>query len=231
MRVAPLVFVTGTDTGAGKSVVTAALAAALREAGVRVRALKPVASGVAPGEAGEDAALLGLGGGHPPRSLYRFALPLSPHLAAAAEGAEVEVAAVLSWIEAERGEVTLVEGVGGWEVPLSPTWRVADLAQALGAPVLVVAQNRLGMLNHTLLTVGAIRARGLVVAGVVLTPPADPDDSTPHNALALRALLPDVALRTMPRLTEFSAEALAEAGRTMLRGAKIGVDLGDSPGP
>jgi dethiobiotin synthetase len=216
MRVGPRLFVTGTDTGVGKTVVTAALAAALAEAGVRVRALKPVASGVAPGEVGEDAALLALADGHPPASAYTFALPVSPHLAAEAEGVRIEEARVAAWIEANRGDVTLVEGVGGWEVPLRRDWRVSAWAAALGAPVLVVARNRLGMLNHTLLTVEAVRARGLVVAGVVVTPPAEADASTGGNAAELARLLPDVAVRAMAWVPAGRRDALVGAGRALL---------------
>lgn len=215
MRLGDALFVTGTDTGVGKTVVAAALAAALADAGVRVRALKPVASGVAPGQAGEDAATLGEAAGHPPSGLVRLAAPLSPHRAAELEGARIEPSAVLAWIGACRGEVTLVEGAGGFEVPITLRWRMSDLAVALGWPVLVVAANRLGTLNHTLLTVEAVRRRGLLVAGVVLVDHAV-DDASPHNADDLRRLLPDVAVVRLPRLPRLDRPALADAGRALL---------------
>lgn len=216
MRVGARLFVTGTDTGVGKTVVTAALAAALAEAGVRVKALKPIASGVVPPSVGEDAEILAFAAGHPPRSCYCLAAPLSPHLAAAQEGISIEVGPLAAFILEEAGEVTLVEGVGGWEVPLTPAWRVSAWAEAWGAPVLVVARNRLGVLNHTLLTVNAVRSRGLVVAGVVLTPPLEADPSTEHNAAALHHELPGVAIRVMDRVAPWDRAALAAAGRRLL---------------
>jgi dethiobiotin synthetase len=218
MRLERSLFITGTDTGVGKTVVTAALAAALARGGARVRALKPVASGVPLGADGEDAALLGFAAGHVPASLHRFVAPVSPHRAAAAEGARVDPAAVVAWVHANAGDVTLVEGAGGWEVPLAPDWRVADLGRALGWPVLVVAADRLGVLNHTLLTVAAVRAAGLPIAGVVLGPPTGGDPSSNSNFDDLRALLPDVAVRRMRRLTTLDREALADAGRGLLLG-------------
>ena len=216
MRLGSRLFVTGTDTGVGKTVVTAALAAALADAGVRVRALKPIASGVVPPSPGEDAELLGFAGGHPPRSLYRFEAPLSPHLAAALEGISVESEPLSAFLQEEAGEVTLLEGVGGWEVPLTPAWRVSAWAEAWGAPVLVVARNRLGVINHTLLTVNAVRSRGLLVAGVVLTPPLEADPSTEQNAVALQHQLPGVAIRVMEWVVPWDRAALAAAGRRLL---------------
>lgn len=213
-------LITGTDTGVGKTVTGAALAAAVALGGARVRALKPVASGVEPGEPGEDAALLGLAAGHAPASRYRLRAPVSPHRAAALEGVTVEAEAILAWIADNAGDVTLVEGAGGWEVPLAPDFRVAHLAAALGWPVLVVAADRLGVLNHTLLTVDAVRRAGLPVAGVVLTgpDPATGDASTRSNLDDLRALLPDAAVRRLPWLPDLSRAALAGAGRALLLG-------------
>jgi dethiobiotin synthetase len=218
MRLGRRLFVTGTDTGVGKTVVTACLSAALAEAGVRVRALKPVASGVPDGEDGEDATVTGAAAGHAPASFVRLRAPLSPHRAAAMEGVTVDVDGMIEWIDREGGETTLVEGAGGWEVPITPTFRMSDLAVRLGDPVLVVAADRLGVLNHTLLTVQAVRAWGLPVAAVVLVEPAGRAEDAPrHNAEDLRALLPDVAVRRLPWLADLSREALAEAGRGLLR--------------
>jgi len=218
MRLDRGLLVTGTDTGVGKSVVTAALAAALAEAGVDVRALKPVASGVPEGDPGEDAALLGLAAGHAPASLHRLRTPVSPHRAAALEGVVVEPAAILAWVRENTGTVTIVEGAGGWEVPLARGWRVSDLGRALGWPVLVVAADRLGVLNHTLLTVAAVRAAGLPLAGVVLTGAVDPDAAPMDNHAELLGLLDGVAIRRMPWLPTIDRAALARAGRGLLRG-------------
>lgn len=215
MRLAEGLFVTGTDTGVGKTVTTAALAAALAGAGVGVRALKPVASGVPEGAPGEDAALLGLAAGHAPEGAVRLRAPLSPHRAAALEGRTIDPGEIVDWVHTRRGAVTLVEGAGGWEVPLAPGFRVSHLATALGWPVLVVALDRLGVLNHTLLTVEAVHRAGVVVAGVVLVDGPD-DPSTPHNADDLRALLPHVAVRRLPRLAALDRTTLAAAGRALL---------------
>lgn len=221
MRLARDIFVTGTDTGAGKSVVTAALAAALAEAGVRVAALKPVASGVEDSPPGDDARLLGFAARHEPKVKVALRAPLSPHRAARLEGARVEPAEVVAWIREQPGDTRLCEGVGGWKVPISPTWGVEDLARELGWDVLVVAANRLGVLNHALLTVHAVQRAGLRVAGVVLTPLAD-DASVPVNAEDLRELLPGIPVREMPRIAMGPAlddalhAALARAGRALL---------------
>jgi dethiobiotin synthetase len=216
MRLAEGVFVTGTDTDVGKSVVTAALASALRHAGIPVRALKPVASGVPSGLPGEDAALLGRAAGHAPASLVRLVTPVSPHRAANLEGVAIDAEALLRWIRENSGRVTLVEGAGGWEVPITPHFRMSQLARALGWPVLVVARNKLGVLNHTLLTVEAIRHRGLVAAGVVLVGDAG-DPSCAHNAHDLAEALGDVAVRTMPWLPDLEDATLAAAGAALLR--------------
>lgn len=215
MRLADGLFVTGTDTSVGKTVVTAALAAALHAAGVGVRALKPVASGVPDGDPGEDAALLGLAAGHAPLGALRLRAPLSPHRAAALEGVAVHPQALVDWVLSERGAVTLVEGAGGWEVPITFAFRVSHLAAALGWPVLVVARNRLGVLNHALLTVEAVRRSGCHVAGVALVE-GEADEAAPHNAADLAALLPGVAVRRMPWLPDLRPATLAAAGRGLL---------------
>jgi dethiobiotin synthetase len=159
-------FITGTDTDVGKSVVTAGLAAALRLRGRPVSALKPLASGSAP--PGPDAELIARSAAHPPRVHTCLATPAAPHRAAAIAGVNIDLEAVLDWVRAHAGEPTLVEGVGGWTVPISPTARVSDMAIALGFPVIVVAANRLGVLNHSILTVEAIQSSGLSVAALVL---------------------------------------------------------------
>ncbi len=216
MRLGARLFITGTDTGVGKTVVTAALAAALASVGVRVKALKPIASGVVPPSPGEDATLLAFAANHSPRSLYGLEAPLSPHLAAEREGVTIDPASLAAFVHEEAGDVTLVEGVGGWEVPLTAAWRVSSWAEAWGAPVLVVARNRLGVLNHTLLTVNAVRSRGLTVAGVVVTPPLEADPSTETNAEALQRQLPGVAVRSMLWVSPWDRLALAAAGRRLL---------------
>jgi dethiobiotin synthetase len=217
--VTPRLFVTGTDTGVGKTVVTAALAAA---APGPVAALKPLATGVPPGEVGEDAALLALGAGGAPPPYMTWATPVSPHRAARESGRRADRAALLAWVAAHARAHTLVEGVGGWRVPVDPdgAWGIPEIARGLGWPVLLVAGNRLGVLNHALLTVDAVRAAGLPLVGLVLNdgaPTWGGDDQAParaRNLEDLRALL-DIPVARFPRLRAMDRPALAAAGRQL----------------
>jgi dethiobiotin synthetase len=171
-------FVTGTDTGVGKTFVTSALARYLVAEGRRVAAIKPAESGCRPAPGGlwaEDAETIAAAAGDwqgpNERCLYRFEAPLAPGVAAELEGRPLvleEAAAFVRRVGA-RAELALVEGAGGWLVPLGGGQTIADLAVALSLPVLVVARGTLGTINHSLLTVQSIRSRGLVVAGVVLS--------------------------------------------------------------
>jgi dethiobiotin synthetase len=164
------VFVTGTDTGVGKSVVAAAICAACADP---VAALKPVVTGLdePPGEWPHDHVLLARAtGGQTPEEVapYRFGPPVSPHYAAELAGETIEPARILA---AARAHDRLVcEGVGGLMVPITPGYLVRDLAVDLGLPLLIAARTGLGTINHTLLTIEAARAAGLSVAGVVMTP-------------------------------------------------------------
>jgi dethiobiotin synthetase len=208
-----LVFVTGTDTGVGKTVVTAALAAGLRANGEAVTALKPVASGVEPGTFGDDAARIARAAGHEPACFAAYAAALSPHLAAEREGLELDRVALLAWIRQRLSSWTLVEGVGGWEVPIRRDYRISDLARELDADVVIVARNRIGMLNHGLLTLNAVRARGCRLCGVVVTRPdgSVPDDSTASNVAELRSLT-DSPVAEMPWIDPEDTAALLAAG-------------------
>jgi dethiobiotin synthetase len=167
-------FVTGTDTGVGKTVVTAALARSLRARGASVAVSKPVQSGAAADDPAGDAMTLRRAAGvdDPPEAVcpHAFAAPLAPLVAARLEGRRVELADAVRAVESvARGrDVVLVEGAGGLLVPAGEGWTVADLAAALELRLLVVARAGLGTVNHTLLTVEAARRRGLDVAGVVL---------------------------------------------------------------
>ncbi len=203
----PRLFVTGTDTEVGKTVVSAALAAA-----TNARALKPVASGVPPGAVSEDAALLALACGGVAECARTWQTPVSPHRAAEIEGRSVSLPELLDWIQARSAARMLVEGVGGWRVPISWDFGVPELAKALDFPVLVVAANRLGVLNHTLLTVDAVRASGLPVAGVVLNNLGSQDASQGSNLEDLRRLL-DVPVWDFPRLTHMNRSSLAQGWR------------------
>jgi dethiobiotin synthetase len=183
-------FVTGTDTDVGKTHVTALLARAARAAGRSVVACKPVASGVPAGEVGGDAEALGRAAGHPPLTWATFAAPLSPHRAALLEG-RGPPPDLLDRLRALAADVVLVEGAGGWRVPVSlepPLW-MEDLARATGGEVVVVAADRLGVLNHALLTVDAVRRSGFRVRALVLNAVAvTPDPSRDWNAEDLSRL-------------------------------------------
>ena len=175
-------FVTGTDTGVGKSVVAAAICAALVARGERISAFKPAVTGLDedPGEWPPDHELLATaaGGAQAVEAVapYRYRPPLSPHLAAELAGETIEPALLLE-VARSNGERTLVaEGVGGLMVPITPGYLVRDLAIDLGLPLVVVARTGLGTINHTLLTVEAARTAGLDVAGIVMTPwPLEPE--------------------------------------------------------
>jgi dethiobiotin synthetase len=173
-------FVTGTDTGVGKSVVAAAICAALRARGEPVAAFKPAVTGLdeEPGDWPHDHELLAraAGAGQAPEDVspYRFGPPLSPHYAAELAGATIEPPVLLETARAH--ELVVCEGVGGLLVPITPGYLVRDLAVDLALPVIIAARTGLGTINHTLLTIEAARAAGLRVLGVVMTPwPSSPE--------------------------------------------------------
>lgn len=167
-------YVTGTDTGAGKTRVAAALVAALRQAGLRAAGMKPVASGSATTDASlrnEDALALAAASGldlpYATVNPYAYADPIAPHLAAADAGRPVElepIAAAAAELAAAAGAL-VVEGVGGWMAPLGATLMQADLVRRLGLPVVLVVGLRLGCLNHALLSARAIAADGCTLLG------------------------------------------------------------------
>jgi dethiobiotin synthetase len=203
-------LITGTDTGVGKTWIGRALGNALAAAGRRVVAIKPVETGCSDATAlFEDGALLAAATGQaePLAALYRFPEPLAPALAADAAGEAIDLDTMLLRLEAlsAGAEVVLVEGVGGLLAPMTWEWTVVDLARALGASALVVAVDRLGTINHTLLTLGALELAGLEVAGVVLTAPETPDPSTGTNAAAIARLAGIDRIVTVPRLADPAA--------------------------
>lgn len=210
--------VTGTDTGVGKTVVTAAVAAALRARGVAVRALKPVESGATAGT-DTDASVLGRAAGHPPLCLRSFAEPLSPHLAAERAGLRLRGEAVLDWIRGHVGDFTLVEGAGGWAVPLcrddSGVLTLAEVALATGAEVVVVARNRLGVLNHAALTVASVHARGLSVSRLVVTP-GTAGIAESLNVHELARSFPGIPVVEAPVVSPQSTTQLRQLGERVL---------------
>jgi dethiobiotin synthetase len=170
-------FITGTDTGVGKTVVTAALAAVLRGRGVNVGVMKPVATGcrrTREGLVSEDAEFLAKAADVPEPlediCPVRLAEPLAPSVAAARAGLALDLAPMwAAWRRLHAAhEVMLVEGIGGLLCPVTPETAVADLAREFGLPLLVVARAGLGTINHTALTVLAARQYGLDVAGIII---------------------------------------------------------------
>ena len=198
------VFITGTDTGVGKTRIGAALAHLLIGRGLRVRPRKPVESGCPTGPDGlvpQDAVVLreAAGCAEPLERICpcRLQAPLSPERAAELEGMTLDLgrlhAACLAGIGSD--DFLLVEGAGGFYSPLARGALNADLAGGLGLPVLVVAADRLGTLNHTLLTVEAVRMRGLALAGLILNQPAHQPDPAMDNAADLERWLQVPVLR------------------------------------
>ncbi len=195
-------FVTGTDTGVGKTVIAGAIAEYLRSRGRDVEVFKPVASGCRHGGGGqlisEDGEFLAASGDSS-RTLaeivpVRYSEALAPNVAAARAGEAVDVGAIFDGYAAmvAGGKPIIVEGVGGLLCPLSDELWVIHLAKMMALPVVVVARAGLGTINHTLLTIAAARSAGLVVAGVVinryLVEPGRPDIATETNPQQIATL-------------------------------------------
>lgn len=161
-------FVTGTDTGVGKTYVTRLLLESLRERGVNATGYKPVACG----DRDDAHAMAGVSACVDIDRInpVHFKTPVAPYVAGILENRPVDPAAIVAGYRslAAEFETVVVEGAGGWEVPISAGYRMSDFARDLGLPVLLVAGNRLGAINHILLTIDAIRAKGLACAGIIL---------------------------------------------------------------
>ena len=217
-------FVTGTDTGVGKTVVAGAIAAALRADGERVAAYKPVVTGLdEPAEPGwpRDHELLAAAAGTRPEAVapYTFGPPVSPHLAAELAGTALAlddmVTAASAAIAEAHAEVLVAEGVGGLLVPLTEEASVRDLAEALRLPVVIAARPGLGTISHTLLTLEAARAAGLRVAAVVLTPWPEAPSVMEESNRATIGRLGRVEVATLPPLADGSPAALAAGGAAL----------------
>ncbi len=169
-------FVTGTDTGVGKTVASAALVHRLRASGP-VRYWKPVQTGI---EQDDDTATVAMLGKCAAEELWphgiRLERPVSPHLAARLAGTRIDVAGIARLLPADRHARWIVEGAGGALVPLNDAEVMTDLMSALALPVIVAARSTLGTINHTLLTIEALWRRSLDVAGVIMIGPLHPDN-------------------------------------------------------
>ena len=214
---ARIVFVTGTDSGVGKTWVGCALARALVLGGHSVVAIKVVETGTDFNpSASEDGVQLAAATGQraPLHALYRFRAPVAPAVAAELEGADkLDFDTVVGEVErvARGTEITLVETAGGLLAPLAWDWNVVDLAEALGASVLVAAANRLGTINHTLLTLSALELGGILAAGVVLSAPEVPDGSMATNRDAIVRMSGLDRVLEVPRTSDPAAAAAALA--------------------
>lgn len=215
------IFITGTDTGVGKTYVACALAHALRQRGVDVGVMKPIATGCTPDASGrlvsEDAlALSEAARSKDPMELINpeaFAPPLAPSVAARLSGRTLDIQRLMRAFRElrTRHQVLLVEGVGGLLVPISEHHTVRDLAQKLALPLLIVARNALGTINHTALTVEASRTAGLEVLGIVLNrhPGLLADDpSVETNAEEIERLS---GARVLARFTEGAGPHAADS--------------------
>ena len=210
------VFVTGTGTEVGKTVVAAVIARSVAAAGEPVGVFKPAVTGLdEPGEPDHRLLRRAAGGGQEDDEVapYRYGPPMSPHLAAERAGERIEPDRLVAAARAAAEDRFLVaEGVGGLLVPLTPEHTVRDLAVALGLRLVVAARPGLGTISHTLLTLEAARAAGLDVAGVVMTPwPAEPSVMLESNRATV-ARLGRVDVATLPLLPDGSPTSLAAAG-------------------
>ncbi len=204
-------FVTGTDTDCGKTRVALALIGALRARGLRVAPFKPVAAGArrtpeGPRNADAEALIRAAGGDWPYAEVnpYCFEPAVAPHLAAAEAGVEIALPGILDAAHAlsQRADLLLVEGAGGWRVPLGPELDMQGLALALDLPVVLVVGLRLGCINHALLSAQAVRASGASLAGWIGSVLAPDMPRLQDNLRTLRQLLPAPCLGVLPHLPD-----------------------------
>jgi len=206
-------FVTGTDTGVGKTAVSCALLAAAARAGLRTAAIKPVAAGCDASGRNEDALLLLQWMTEP--LAYEQVNPvalsaaIAPHIAAQQEGRSLQasrLAGLCRGVMLAGADFVLIEGAGGWRVPISARETLADVAVQLQAGVILVVGMRLGCINHALLTAEAIARDGLRLAGWVANQPGEIMPSYAENLDSLRRMLPAPLLGEVPCLLPFDVE-------------------------
>jgi dethiobiotin synthetase len=233
------VFVTGTDTDCGKTEISLAVMTALQARGLWVLGMKPVASGcdrTPRGPRSEDARRLRAQGSieadYDLVNPYAFEPPIAPHIAAGQIGSEVELALIRNAAMAlsAQCDFLVIEGVGGWRVPLGPALFVSDLPLALGLPVLMVCGLKLGCINHTLLTADSIRATGNHLIGWVANQ-VDPDmQARQENLATLAALIDAPCLGVIPWLTSPDPRRIAEQLSVDVLLTGNGTAGGTSPG-
>jgi dethiobiotin synthase len=205
-------FVTGTGTGIGKTIASAALLHRYRgEVGIRY--WKPVQTGVESDDDTEEVRRLSAA---TPREIFargiRLERPLSPHLSARLTGVRIDLTAVAGLTEGEPNtDSWVVEGAGGLLVPLNESQLIPDLIRLLGLPALIAAASGLGTINHTLLTIEALRARAIPVAGVLMI-----GDANAENRAAIERYGKVVVVGEMPRFDLLTADALGAWSRESL---------------
>jgi len=217
------IFVTGTDTGVGKTLIAVALLRALVASGQRAAGMKPVSAGFEAGRSvnADIAAMMGAGNVDVPladRNPYAFVPAIAPHLAAAEAGVGIDLDVIEAAYNrvAARSDVVVVEGAGGVAVPLDARHDMLDIAQRLCLPVLLVVGVRLGCLNHALLSAAAISARGLQLSGWVANC-IDPE------MRAVAANIDDLGLRlSAPLVAQVAFGAQPFQSKGVL--AKLGLD-------
>jgi dethiobiotin synthetase len=230
--------VTGTDTGVGKTVVAAAILALLRRRGLRVAGMKPIETGVERGDPRSDAVVLARAAGArvPPEDVCPIVLPepLAPMIAAHRAGIQIDLAALdaaNARLSAGRGAI-VVESAGGLLVPLAPRTAFDDLFRHWRLDVIIVAANRLGAVNHTMLTIQAARAAGLRVRCVVLNTvnPEVRSLAEELNAETLRAVVQEIPVMVFPWMDNAQDYgALADVAESSGLGTLlIGEDTADS---
>lgn len=211
-------FITGTDTGIGKTVVTLGLMQHLQDLGLSVAAMKPVATGcerTPKGLRNADALQLqaqaSMSLDYERVNPYAFAAPIAPQLAATEAGSRIDIAVIQQGMLQLAGQAdrVCVEGIGGWQVPLNDTETVADLAVILDLDVILVVGLRLGCLNHALLTAQSIEASGARLAGWVANCPAAGTEHLDKIIKTLESRLPAPLLGTVPLLSPPDAKNVA----------------------
>jgi|Deesub1362B_J571_1020462.scaffolds.fasta_scaffold00107_32 dethiobiotin synthetase len=213
------IFITGTDTGVGKTIIASAIVRVLKARGISVAVMKPIESGCRR----EGDVLIPLDGVMLKEMAenditleevtpFRFENPLAPMVASEIEGTEVDERVIYDTIKElqEKYDYIVVEGVGGLMVPVKQRLMIVDIVRDTGLPLLIVASNRLGVINHTVLTVEAAKRRGIDIIGVVLnTPnPSRDDISLETNPLVLRRVLEVPLVGVFPFINSISKENL-----------------------
>ncbi|BEH10435.1 MULTISPECIES: dethiobiotin synthase [Geobacter] len=213
------IFITGTDTGVGKTIVAATIARLLRDRGVNVGVMKPVTSGCIERDGtliSEDAELLAWAAGVPLDEAcapYRLRTPIAPSVAASREGVKIDFNHLKDAYETlrQRHDFVIIEGAGGLMVPLSGGMLVADLMSLLKLSLLVVARPNLGTINHTVLTCYAARQLGLDVRGVIVNSyPESPDMAEEYAPHLIDSLSGAPLLGVFPRIEGAGGRAMVE---------------------